>query len=1293
MRLAIGFFLVGILLFAIPVSATVLHVPSQYTTIQAGINASVNGDTVLVSDGHYYERINFRGKGIIVASLILLDNDSLHIQNTIIDGDTLVLGVADSGSVVCFANNETSSSLLQGFTIQNGIGTINSGIRKGGGIYCNNGSSPSIVHCNIMNNLNFGLSFLNMDRPLLQSCLISNNDSGGVQAYGGLETPIVFDSCRIYANNGYGFLLSGNDIINVRFYNSIISNNERTGIVTRRHADYFNCRIENNGGAGITSWRLIGIRDEFNELEYTYQDSVINCVIKNNAGTGLRYEDGATVIAINDTIDGNIGGVSVSESVRLYMIDCVISNNVQTVISYGGGVSFQSDPPAPYFRAENCLFINNQADEGGAIGGLYGGYPHLADRLELVNCQFIRNQARVGGAINVPIVRHGHLISGCTFSQNTADSGSAFYVTASHSSDSILILNSIFAFNGPGSAVSCHSPVIPTIRCTDIYGNPGGDWVDSIASQTDSNGNFSADPMFCDTVNGNYTIYDRSLCAPENSNCRELVGALGVGCTYVNRAYYVATTGNDSIGTGSGQNPFRTIQHGIDVSSDGDTVLVAPGIYFENLYYAMQNIIIASQFLFSLDSAIIRTTIIDGDSSGNVINISGGQDSSSLITGFTIRNGFSDYGGGMYISNSSPRIINNILRNNKAIYGGGAISAQNSSQFISGNIIEGNIVTLFGFGDHAGAGVWMKDCPGSIIEDNKFLNNIAQTGCGGGLIIYSCSNSLIRRNIFSANYAGSAGGGFYMPFDEGSQVFDNTICFNEAGSIGRGSGIDFGGGTYIIKNNIISNNHGIGAFGNLLSNLVFIYNDVWGNDQDYSGFTPGIGCISLNPLFIGGDPYDFYLGYYSPCIDAGDPSSPLDPDGTYTEMGALTYTHVPPPLPLIINPPNGSQVDTSTYLTWLISNDSLPPNTPSYAIQLDNDSAFASPEVNQAGLRSGAILDDAFAIRLGELEGQENLQADTRYFWRVRADDNYGLSSDWTDGTNWFVYMAQNHPPNAPDSGFFPTGGEEVISLTPLITWANGSDPDPDDHAENLSYAIRLSTDSSFIGFIYYDTTGIGLNQIQPVTELADNAHYYYEIKTIDDGGLSSGWSARQDFWTNHYNFPPEPFPLMEPLAGTKQVVANTHFTWGHTVDFDPNSSFTYSIQFSPDSTFQWIARQVAGVNDTAITVATDTIALVGAYPFWRVVAVDDDGLIRIGGIPEQARRMIILPPGDANSSGNVTGLDVVYLVNYFKSKGPAPDPLLAGDANGSCSTTGLDVTFLVRFFKGMGPAPRRCAQ
>jgi hypothetical protein len=61
---------------------------------------------------------------------------------------------------------------------------------------------------------------------------------------------------------------------------------------------------------------------------------------------------------------------------------------------------------------------------------------------------------------------------------------------------------------------------------------------------------------------------------------------------------------------------------------------------------------------------------------------------------------------------------------------------------------------------------------------------------------------------------------------------------------------------------------------------------------------------------------------------------------------------------------------------------------------------------------------------------------------------------------------------------------------------------------------------------------------------------------------------------------------------------------------------------------------------------------------------------------------------GDANGDGDLNGLDVVYLVGYFKGQNPPPVPPDAGDANGDGTLNGLDVVYLVAYFKGTGPPP-----
>jgi len=99
---------------------------------------------------------------------------------------------------------------------------------------------------------------------------------------------------------------------------------------------------------------------------------------------------------------------------------------------------------------------------------------------------------------------------------------------------------------------------------------------------------------------------------------------------------------------------YATIQGGINGAVDGDTVLVAAGTYVENINFNGKNIVVGSLYLTTQDTSYIAQTVIDGDSSGSVVIFMNGESQSSVLSGFTLTNGYAYEGGGVYIYNSSP---------------------------------------------------------------------------------------------------------------------------------------------------------------------------------------------------------------------------------------------------------------------------------------------------------------------------------------------------------------------------------------------------------------------------------------------------------------------------------------------------------------------------------------------------------------------------------------------------------------------------------------------------------------
>lgn len=242
------------LLAASPIFATVIDVPADAPTIQAGIDAASHGDTVLVDVGHYVERISFKGKSILVTSRFIFEEDPAFVDATIIDGAT---GVEDdTASVVRFVSSEGPAAMLAGFTILGGEGIVgmNRDRRKGGGIFCAL-ASPAIKLNIIRGNTAFdgGGIFLFQSQADVERNIIVNNAAqwgGGIIAKRSeaLVVNNTIDGNRAQMEGG-GMAVYGPEVPVIR--NNIISNNDRGAVyaagVDSLFVDY-NDTYGNRGG-------------------------------------------------------------------------------------------------------------------------------------------------------------------------------------------------------------------------------------------------------------------------------------------------------------------------------------------------------------------------------------------------------------------------------------------------------------------------------------------------------------------------------------------------------------------------------------------------------------------------------------------------------------------------------------------------------------------------------------------------------------------------------------------------------------------------------------------------------------------------------------------------------------------------------------------------------------------------------------------------------------------------------------------------------------------------------------
>jgi hypothetical protein len=452
-----------------------------------------------------------------------------------------------------------------------------------------------------------------------------------------------------------------------------------------------------------------------------------------------------------------------------------------------------------------------------------------------------------------------------------------------------------------------------------------------------------------------------------------------------------------------------TIQAGIDAAQDGDTVLVAPGLYVETIDFLGKAIVVESE-------RGADATTIDGNGMGSVVTMASGESEGTVLRGFTITGGtgtlygFSNpkvVGGGVFTANTvgpGPLIADCVIADNETSDGGGGVYAGDDTQIEGCLISDNRSADGGGFFLEVFAQQSVRDCrfarnfatgnggganASGTFERCLFVDNLA-AGDGGGL--YVGSNAQVSGCRFVGNIAAGDGGGMYiksfLDIDQPTDFVGNRAGGSGGGiwawrhEIAVGSSKTFvatglrvegntanldGGGLYLIVTNntgwtfpypkavielhlvgvtIVGNTAGRdgGAvyadfsnvpdpwdcqMGTCGENRLKIFNGtiadnaalaggsmriytthgaqlddsiVWGNSTplfnvdvptaQYSiveGGIPGTAILDTDPFFIDPPAGDYGLRGGSPAIDSGDPTAPVDADGSPADRGATPF--------------------------------------------------------------------------------------------------------------------------------------------------------------------------------------------------------------------------------------------------------------------------------------------------------------------------------------------------------------------------------------------------------------------
>ena len=378
----------------------IINVPDDVGTIQGAIDAAIEGSTIIVAPGRYYENIDFNDIACTVTSTDA--NDWAVVAATIIDGNS-------NGSVFKFDGSEEANSVLTGLTLTNGSGTSG----NGGGIYCN-GTNPTISKCiitgNIVTNDGGGIYDINSS-PTISNCFFTENNAnygGGIYS---LNSSLTVTSCvfggNLASQDGAGIydINSSPSIINSTFNNNsatsdgggmyndsnsspvlincILWGNDAGSsgdeVYNAGSADpnFSYCDIKDSNGSGVGMWWTILGTDGGGNI-----DSDPNFVNTTNLtgpdGLFSTFDDGLRIMAYSRCVDAGDGNdASAADIAGQVRVD------VSHVDNTGAGDPNYVDMGA--YESLNVLFVDDNVSSANDGSSWDQAYAKLEDALAQVS--------------------------------------------------------------------------------------------------------------------------------------------------------------------------------------------------------------------------------------------------------------------------------------------------------------------------------------------------------------------------------------------------------------------------------------------------------------------------------------------------------------------------------------------------------------------------------------------------------------------------------------------------------------------------------------------------------------------------------------------------------------------------------------------------------------------------------------------------------------------------------------------------------------------------------------------